>query len=103
VAIREVTATRGMPPWSRVRGFGRLAAGPSLSQEEIQLIADWVNGGAAEGDPRLSDPALPRLAAAGAAEPRGIPIHDGLRLPEGALNGFVVRELGSSTHVRLLV
>ncbi len=59
VAIREEVLARRMPPWNAVRGFGRFSPDPSLSQEEIRLIVDWVNGGAPEGDPRLLDPAIP--------------------------------------------
>ncbi len=104
VAVREETAARRMPPWNAVRGFGRLALDPSLSQEEIQLIADWVNGGAPEGDARFQDPALPRLASP--AVPPTLPrigARDGAVIPPGRLEGLLVKNLPIGSGVRLLL
>jgi hypothetical protein len=67
VAIREEVAARRMPPVNTVKGFGDFRDDPALTQEEIQLIMDWANGGAPEGDPRLESDELPRLWKAGAA------------------------------------
>lgn len=65
VAIREEVTARRMPPVSTVKGFGSLKDDGALTQEEIQLITDWANGGAPEGDPRLESDELPRLWRAG--------------------------------------
>ena len=46
-----------MPPWGAVKGFGEFKDDQGLTQEQIELIADWVEGGAPEGDPNL----LPKL------------------------------------------
>ena len=40
-----------MPPWGAVKGFGDFKSDLGLSQEEIGRIADWVEGGAPEGEP----------------------------------------------------
>ena len=53
VAIKEEVLNRRMPPWNAVKGFGEFKRDPSLTQEEISLIAAWVEGGAPEGDPQL--------------------------------------------------
>ena len=53
VAIKDEVLTRRMPPWNAVKGFGRFKNDLGLTQEELSLIADWVEGGAPEGDPRL--------------------------------------------------
>ena len=53
VAIKEEVLNRRMPPWNAVKGFGEFKNDPSLTQEEISLIADWVEGGAPEGNPQL--------------------------------------------------
>ena len=53
VAIKEEVLNRRMPPWNAVKGFGEFKHDPSLTQEEISRIADWVEGGAPEGDPQL--------------------------------------------------
>ncbi len=42
-----------MPPWQAVKGFGEFKDDRGLTQEEIELLSDWVEGGAPEGDPRL--------------------------------------------------
>ena len=53
VAIKEEVLNRRMPPWNAVKGFGEFKGDLSLTQDEISRIADWVEGGAPEGDPQL--------------------------------------------------
>jgi hypothetical protein len=66
VAMREEAAQRTMPPWGAVKGFGRFRGDPSLAQEELALLIEWVNGGAPEGDPQFApkEPVLPFVYAA---------------------------------------
>ena len=52
-AIKEEVLERRMPPWGAVKGFGEFKDDQGLTQEEIGLIAEWVEGGAPEGDPNL--------------------------------------------------
>jgi hypothetical protein len=52
-AIKEEVLERRMPPFGAIKGFGDLADDQSLTQEEIHLIADWVEGGSPEGEPAL--------------------------------------------------
>ncbi len=75
-SIMEEVLERRMPPWNPVKGFGDFQHEAGLSQEEIGLIADWVEGGAPRGDERLLPPD-PTLAAASPA-PTGarIPLTD---------------------------
>jgi hypothetical protein len=49
-AIRDEVLNRRMPPWGAVKGFRELQRDPSLTQDEITRIAEWVEGGAPEGD-----------------------------------------------------
>ena len=56
-AIQEEVLTRRMPPWGAVKGFGEFSPDHGLTQEELILIAEWVEGGAPEGDPNLLPPA----------------------------------------------
>jgi len=59
-AIKEEVLERRMPPWGAVKGFGSFEDDQALTQEELHLIADWVEGGAPEGDPKyLPDPPGP--------------------------------------------
>ena len=59
--IRFMTSTRRMPPWKPVRGCGEFAGVRGLSQDQIDRIAAWADGGAPEGDPADLPP--PRLDA----------------------------------------
>jgi hypothetical protein len=52
-AIKEEVLGRRMPPWGAVKGFGEFKDDQGLTQEQIELISDWVEGGAPEGDPNL--------------------------------------------------
>jgi hypothetical protein len=64
VAIKEEVLGRRMPPWGAAKGFGSFARDRGLSQDEISLIADWVEGGAPEGQ-RIYLPKLPPLDTKG--------------------------------------
>jgi hypothetical protein len=62
-AIRNQVLQRSMPPWGAVKGFGDFQNDPSLTPLEIEMITQWVEGGAPEGDPAF----LPKQAALEAA------------------------------------
>ena len=49
-AIKEEVLNRRMPPWGAVKGFGDFRNDSSLTQEEMGLISDWVEGGSPEGE-----------------------------------------------------
>ncbi|MSO20008.1 MAG: cytochrome c [Acidobacteria bacterium] len=51
-AIQEEVLRRRMPPWGAVRGFGHFRNDPSLTQTQLQQIAEWAEGGAPEGAAR---------------------------------------------------
>lgn len=57
--IKYVTEIRYMPPWKADPDFGVQYLGENyLTDEEIQTIQSWVDGGAPQGDPAL-EPDLP--------------------------------------------
>jgi hypothetical protein len=60
-AIKEEVDSRRMPPWQAVKGFAEFKNDRGLTQEEIELIDDWVEGGAPEGEPKYV-PATPKMA-----------------------------------------
>lgn len=68
-AIKEEVLARRMPPWNAVKGFGEFHDDQGLTQEQIEVIADWVEGGAPEGDPALLPPA-PDLTAPKSPRPQ---------------------------------
>lgn len=66
-AIKEEVLERRMPPWNAVKGFGDFANDRGLTQEDLEIISNWVEGGAPEGDPGLLPPA-PKAGTAAAAQ-----------------------------------
>ena len=50
-AIRNQVLQRGMPPWAPAKGFGDFRNDPSLTPLELEMITQWVEGGAPEGNP----------------------------------------------------
>jgi len=82
-AIKEEVLERRMPPWGAVKGFGEFKDDQGLTEEQIELIADWVEGGAPEGDPKLL-PKVPEFAQNRPIRLRpGIPVEGGLTLKTG--------------------
>jgi hypothetical protein len=58
--LKEVTATRRMPPWKPVPGYGDFQDARVLGAAEVETLARWAEGGARRGDPRDLPP-LPRF------------------------------------------
>jgi mono/diheme cytochrome c family protein len=49
--VKEITASKRMPPWKPQPGFGdELQDNLSLSEQQLKTIAQWVDSGAKEGD-----------------------------------------------------
>ena len=61
-AIRDEVLERRMPPWGAVKGFGEFRDDASLSEREIEMLANWVEGGAPEGDAIYLPPAPGKAA-----------------------------------------
>jgi len=55
-AIKEEVLARTMPPWGAVKGFGDFRNDHGLTAEQMELIVDWEEGGAPEGDPKNVPP-----------------------------------------------
>jgi hypothetical protein len=50
-SIREKVLLREMPPWHADPRFGEFKNDRRLTQDEIDTIVAWVDGGAKQGDP----------------------------------------------------
>ena len=49
-AIKEELLEKRMPPWHAVKGYGEFRNAPHLTQRDVDLIVNWVEGGAPKGD-----------------------------------------------------
>jgi mono/diheme cytochrome c family protein len=56
-SIKEKVVSREMPPWLADPHFGQFANEKRLTQQEVDTIVAWVDGGAKEGDPKDLPPA----------------------------------------------
>ncbi|HLG15963.1 MAG TPA: cytochrome c [Blastocatellia bacterium] len=56
-SIREKVATREMPPWHADPHYGEFSNDRRLSQEQVDTVVAWVDGGAKEGDLKDLPPA----------------------------------------------
>lgn len=55
-SIRAATQKRTMPPWFAEKGIGKFSNDPSLSDSEIDVLADWAEAGARAGKPGEAPP-----------------------------------------------
>src|SRR5215471_8066373 len=58
-SIKEKVVSRYMPPWHLDRAIGEYDADPSLTDEQIAIVAKWVDNGAPRGNPQ--DAPKPRV------------------------------------------
>jgi len=81
-AIKEAVLSRRMPPWGAVKGFGSFQNDEGLTQQQIELIADWVEGGTTKGNNPNALPPVPKFEpSARFSLPQGaLAIRDGLTL-----------------------
>jgi len=60
-SIKQRVTTRTMPPWGSDMPHGLFRNDPRLTDDEIQTIVSWIDGGAPKGD--MADmPKMPALA-----------------------------------------
>jgi len=61
IAIREAVLSRRMPPWGAVKGFGDFRNDQGLTQEQVELVAGWVEGGMSKGNNPNALPPPPKF------------------------------------------
>jgi hypothetical protein len=79
-AMKEEVLERRMPPFAAVKGFGEIKDDGAMTQEELHIIADWVEGGSPEGDDPKLLPPMPDFktsTAGGGASVAGKPTGSG--------------------------
>jgi hypothetical protein len=57
-AMKAAVISRKMPPWFADPQYSHFSNDRSLKQEEIDTIAQWVDSGAPQGDPKDAPPAI---------------------------------------------
>jgi hypothetical protein len=62
VAIKEAVLSRRMPPWGAVKGFGDFKDDQGLTQEELELIVDWIDSDTIKGNNPNVLPKTPKFA-----------------------------------------
>jgi len=109
-AMRDEVANRRMPPWDAVKGVGQFRDDASLSPAQIELLVNWVEGGAPEGNP-IYLPPIPPPAPAVATAPagKGISLRDSAVLaaplkltavrPEGPVELSAILPAGTVHHL----
>jgi hypothetical protein len=53
-----------MPPWGAIKGFGDFKNEQALTQEQIELIVDWIQNDGPRGNNRRALPAEPKFSTA---------------------------------------
>lgn len=59
--IAQLTQDRQMPPWKAAEGFGDFVGARRISDEQIDIIQQWVKDGKQQGDPAAL-PVPPKFA-----------------------------------------
>ena len=103
--IKDAVLARRMPPWGAVKGFGHFRNDQSLTQEQIELITKWVDGGIRRGNnprqlPKEPEFTTPQQAAANG--PR-ISVHGPLTLSRAlVLDGLQPDRIRSTESARIV-
>ena len=61
--IKDAVLARRMPPWGAIKGFGNFRNDQSLTQEQVETFARWVDGGIRRGNNPRQLPKTPVFAA----------------------------------------
>jgi len=104
VAIKNAVLTRQMPPWGAVKGFGAFRNDQGLTQEQIEVITDWVQSDMPKGNNPNALPKVPKFAKLSAFRPPkdAIALSGDLRLDHPlTLDGIWPDDVpeGSSTQI----
>jgi hypothetical protein len=104
-AIKEEVLERRMPPWGAVKGFGAFRNDQALTQGQLELVANWVDGGAPEGDPN-DLPGSPKLSKFPAVvdRPRELAVSGEYKVQSPfQLDGFWPKAIPESPSVQITV
>ncbi len=103
-AIQEEVLERRMPPWGAVKGFGEFKNDQGLTPEQLEVIGEWVDGGAPEGE----DKDLPKTVKLPDAAPDtettgGLAVSGNFQLTSDfALEGLLPRKAPENASFQIL-
>jgi mono/diheme cytochrome c family protein len=107
VAIKESVLARRMPPWGAVKGFGDFKNEEGLTQEQIELITDWVENGTPKGNNPNVRPNPPNFGNGAAPQEitssRFIPLRGRLTLDHAlVLEGLFPQKVPDNTSMQIV-
>jgi hypothetical protein len=79
-AIGDEVLHRRMPPWGAVKGFGDFRNDFGLTAEQMELIVDWEEGGAPEGEEKNLPPTPKVTSTTGIAGTRSLAVSGDYKL-----------------------
>ena len=104
-AIKDAVLSRRMPPFGAVKGFGDFRNDSSLAQEQIALVADWVEGGASRGNNPKALPPVPAFEATAPVDnPKGgvVVRGDGELMKPLTVDGVLPRRVPRGTSMQIV-
>jgi hypothetical protein len=105
VAIKAAVLSRRMPPWGAVKGFGDFRNDTGLTQEQISLITDWVEGDTPRGNNPNVLPPPPKFAESPPFRPpaNGVKVSGELRLDTPiVLDGILPRRVPPDASMQIV-
>jgi mono/diheme cytochrome c family protein len=103
VEMKTAVLNRRMPPWGAIKGFGEFKNDQALTQEQIELIVDWVQNDAPRGNNGRALPAEPSFPAATPAAYVPVKAVSGATTLERSLvlDGLLPERISSNQSVRI--
>ena len=104
VEIKSAVLNRRMPPWGAIKGFGEFKNDQALTQEQIELIVDWIQNDAPRGNNRRALPAEPTFRRAPPASPSApVKAVSGATTLEHplVLDGLLPEKIASNQSIRI--
>jgi hypothetical protein len=103
--IKAAVLARRMPPWGAVKGFGHFQNDQSLTQEQIELITKWVDGGIRRGNNPQQLPDVPTFSPSdlAVADDRAITIQGPAVVSQPVvLRGLVPQRVSAEQSIRVM-
>jgi len=104
VEIKTSVLSRRMPPWGAIKGFGDFRNDQALTQEQIELIVDWIQNDAPRGNNRRALPEAPKVVATPPYQlpPRTVPVKGTATLTQPlVLDGLMADRIPARQSLRI--